>query len=223
MHNNVLALRWECRERREEEKEPKVSQARQRCRFLVFLSNSKRPTLLAPLAALSGQTERRMSVRKVTEINKGETPPPTTWPKAGGIHARCYECCSFRSSVYLPLPTRRGAGRRRPEEQLGSSHSVTRGLAAMLRCCGGRAKRPQSSWTRVPPPLLPKVTAEVFKAAIVKSYFYFASIFGVQRSLLRYSQLFYISLRSLGNLTVWVVLLCELHSANERWRKRTRV
>ncbi|CAB1421187.1 unnamed protein product [Pleuronectes platessa] len=50
--------------RREEDKEEKVSRARQRCRFLVSLSNSKHPTLLAPLAALGGQTKRRMLVRK---------------------------------------------------------------------------------------------------------------------------------------------------------------
>lgn len=89
MHNNVLALRWERRKRREEGKEAKVSQAKQRCRFLVSVSNSTHPTLLAPLAALGGQTKRRMLVRKVTKINKSETPTPTTWPKAGGVHARC--------------------------------------------------------------------------------------------------------------------------------------
>lgn len=98
MHNNVLALQWERRKRREQDKEAKVSQARQRCRFLVFLSNSKHPTLPAPLAALGGQTKRRMFVRKVTKINKSETPPPTTWPKAGGSHARC--CSSFPSQVF---------------------------------------------------------------------------------------------------------------------------
>lgn len=98
MHNNVLALQWERRKRREQDKEAKVSQARQCCRFLVFLSNSKHPTLLAPLAALGGQTKRRMFVRKVTKINKSETPPPTTWPKARGSHTRC--CSSFPSQVF---------------------------------------------------------------------------------------------------------------------------
>lgn len=81
MHNNVVALRWERRKRREEDKEAKVSQAKQRWWFLVFLSNSEHPTLLAPRAALSGQTKRRMFARKVMKINKNETPPPTTWPK----------------------------------------------------------------------------------------------------------------------------------------------
>lgn len=97
MHNNVLALWWERRKWREEDKEAKVSQARQRCLFLVFLSNSKHPTLLAPLAALGGQTKRRMFVGKVTKINKSKTPPPTTWPKARRFHTRRYERGSFPS------------------------------------------------------------------------------------------------------------------------------
>ncbi len=53
-------------------------------------------------------------------------------------------------------------------------------------------------------------------------FFYFVSVFGGNRSLLRYFKQFYISLRSLGNLIVWVVQR-ELHSANERWVKRMRV
>lgn len=39
MHNNVLALHWEHRKRREDEdKEAKVSRARQHSRFLGFRS-----------------------------------------------------------------------------------------------------------------------------------------------------------------------------------------
>lgn len=43
MHNNVLALRWERRKLREEDKQAKVSQAKQRWRFLVFLSKLQTP------------------------------------------------------------------------------------------------------------------------------------------------------------------------------------
>lgn len=150
MHNNVLAVRWERRKRREQDTEAKVSQARQRCRFLVSLANSKHPTLPAPLSALGGQTKRRMFVRKVTKINKSETPPPTTWPK-GSRFFICAACSSLPSQVFpsyasLSRAEQGGGGRRgprrRPEEQLGSSHSVTRGLAALLRCWGRRANRP---------------------------------------------------------------------------------
>lgn len=52
MHNNVLGLQWERRKRREEDKEAKVSQGRQRCRFLVLLWSCEHPTLLAARAAL---------------------------------------------------------------------------------------------------------------------------------------------------------------------------
>lgn len=148
MHNNVLSLRWERRKRREQDKEAKVSQARQRCRFLVSLSNSKHPTLLAPLAALGGQTKRRMFVRKVTKINKSETPPPTTWPKARGSHAAPFAPRIF--FFFLRRLEKSRAGRRRPvgwrgahgrpQEQLGSSHSVARGLAVLLRCWGKEGK-----------------------------------------------------------------------------------
>lgn len=38
-----------------------------------------------------------MFVRKVTKIDKSETPPPTTWPKAGGVHTpRCYGSFPFQ-------------------------------------------------------------------------------------------------------------------------------
>lgn len=107
--------------------------------FSLSLSNSEHPTLLAPLAAPGGQTKRRMVVRKVTKINKSETPPPTTWPKARGSHTRCCSS-SFPSQVFPSYASPRRAERRRPEEQLGSSHSASRGLAALLRCWGRKAK-----------------------------------------------------------------------------------
>lgn len=138
MHNNVPALWWESRKRREQDKEAEVSQARQRCRFLSSLSNSKHPTLLTPLAAPGGQTKRRLVCQKVTKINKSETPPPTTWPKARGSHARC--CSSFPSQVFPSYASPSRARRRRPEEHRGSSHSARRGLAALLRCWGRKGK-----------------------------------------------------------------------------------
>lgn len=63
MHTNVPALRWERGKRREQDKEAKVSQARHHCRFLS-LSDSKHPTLLAPLAALGGQTKEEEACQK---------------------------------------------------------------------------------------------------------------------------------------------------------------
>lgn len=102
------------------------------------LSNSKHPTLLTPLAAPGGQTKRRLVCQKVTKINKSETPPPTTWPKARGSHARC--CSSFPSQVFPSYASSSGARRRRPEEHRGSSHSARRGLAAPLRCWGRKGK-----------------------------------------------------------------------------------
>lgn len=59
MHTNVPALRWE----REKRREAKVSQARHHCRFLS-LPDSKHPTLLAPLAALGGQTKEEEARQK---------------------------------------------------------------------------------------------------------------------------------------------------------------
>lgn len=101
MHNNVLAVRWERRKWREQDAEAKVSLARQRCRFLVSLANSKHPTLPAPLSALGGQTKRRMFVRKVTKINKSETPPPTTWPK-GSRFSSALLAAPFPPRFFLP-------------------------------------------------------------------------------------------------------------------------
>lgn len=58
MHNNVLALRWEGRKQREQDKEAKVSQARQRCRFLSLSQtpNTPRCSLLSlpPVAKQRG-------------------------------------------------------------------------------------------------------------------------------------------------------------------------
>lgn len=42
--------------------------------------NTPRCSLLS-LPSVAKQRRRKL-VRKVTKINKGETPPPTTWPKA---------------------------------------------------------------------------------------------------------------------------------------------
>lgn len=150
MHNNVLSLRWERRKRREQDKEAKVSQARQRCRFLVSLSNSKHPTLLAPLAALGGQTKRRMFVRKVTKINKSETPPPTTWPKARGSHAAPFAPRIFFSSYAGSRRAERGGGGRWGGGEhtggLRSSWAPPTVLPVGWLCCSGvgakRAKRP---------------------------------------------------------------------------------
>lgn len=52
---------------------------------------------------------------------------------------------------------------RRPEEQLGSSHSVACGLSASLQRRGRRAKRPRSGWTPLALPLLPTVEFTVTK------------------------------------------------------------
>lgn len=186
MHSNVLVLRWECRKRREQDKEAKVSQAKQRCRYLVFLSYSKHPTLLAPLAALGGQTKR--FVRKVTKINKSETPPPTTWPKACGFHTRCYS--SFPSQLLPSYASLSRAGRRRPGGHTGglrSSWAPPIVLPVGWLCCSGvgaGGQRPQSSWPLLPPPVLRTVHFEVFKVS--KSFFFknFVFICGGKRPLL---------------------------------------
>lgn len=158
------------------------------------------PTLLAPLAALGGQTKRRMFVRKVTKINKSETPTPTTWPKAHGVHTRCFTSAAPFPPHRFFLPTlawaerngkaEAGAPHGRPEERLGSAHSVACGPAARLRCRGRRPIRQHSSWTLLPPPPLPTVSLKAFNAAAVKSesFLYFVSVFGAKQSMLKSCQ-----------------------------------
>lgn len=179
MHtNNALVLWWERRKRREQDKEAKVSQARQRCRFLLSQTpRTPRCSLLA-LPSVAKQRGGCLS-EKVTKINKRQTPPPTTWPKARGCDARC--CSSFS----LPGFSRflRCA---REEQSAGgprrSQRSPWAGCAAQVLGQEGTEAAEQLAT------ITTSARFKVWRAAIVKPAF--VAAFSGERSPRRYFQQF---------------------------------
>lgn len=136
---------------------------------------------------------------------------------------------------FLRQPEQRGAGRRRPGGHTGglrSSWAATTVLPVGWLCYSGVGAEGQKGPEQLDIITITAATYSEISAyfkyskveILVFVFFYLVSIFGAKRSLLRYFQQFlhFLEITWQSAVIVWVVL-CELHPANERWVKRTRV